>query len=169
MLVLQGKLWYKNLKMPVTQNVVFAFRVRNPWHRLKQMKLVIPTSPGPEPASQSWVGKSSTFLIFSSKFDKFFLFFLKLYLCPSSSWPSGWASRPPGKALATPLYKSQIHEIFWKCIIFEIIGFDRFSIHAYFVNKHFSRSKTETTFPKVCINHFYFLPGKPFPLLEVNV
>ena len=33
MLVLQGKLWYKNLKMPVTQNVVFAFRVRNPWHR----------------------------------------------------------------------------------------------------------------------------------------
>ena len=29
--------------------------------------------------------------------------FLKLYLFSSSFWPSGWASRPPGKALATPL------------------------------------------------------------------
>ena len=33
----------------------------------------------------------------------FFLFFLKLYIFSSSFWPSGWASRPPGKALATPL------------------------------------------------------------------
>ena len=33
----------------------------------------------------------------------FFLFFLKIYLFSSSFWPSGWATRPPGKALATPL------------------------------------------------------------------
>ena len=51
------------------------------------------------------VGKSSTFPIFSSNFDQIFLFFLKLYLFSSSFWPSGWASRPPGKALATPLGK----------------------------------------------------------------
>ena len=48
-------------------------------------------------------GQSSTFLIFSSNFDQFFLFFLKLYLFSSSFWLSGWATRPPGKALATPL------------------------------------------------------------------
>ena len=59
--------------------------------------------PGPQPASQSRVGKSSTFLILSSNFDQFFLFFLKLFLFSSSFWPSGWATRPPGKALATPL------------------------------------------------------------------
>ena len=33
----------------------------------------------------------------------FSLFFLKLNLFSSSFWLSGWASRPPGKALATPL------------------------------------------------------------------
>ena len=52
------------------------------------------------PASQSRVGKGSTLLIFSSNFNQFFL---KLYLFSSSFWPSGWATRPPGKALATPL------------------------------------------------------------------
>ena len=40
---------------------------------------------------------------FSSNFNKFFL---KLYLLSSSFWPSGWASCPPGKALATPLILS---------------------------------------------------------------
>ena len=35
--------------------------------------------PGPEPASQSRVGKFCTFLIFTSNFDWFFLFFLKLF------------------------------------------------------------------------------------------
>ena len=55
----------------------------------------------------SWVGKSSTFLSFSSNFDQFFLDFLKLNLFSSSFWPSGWASRPPGKALATPLANGQ--------------------------------------------------------------
>ena len=49
------------------------------------------------------MGKSSTFLIFSSNLDQFFLFFLKLNLFSSSFRPSGWASRSPGKALATPL------------------------------------------------------------------
>ena len=57
----------------------------------------------PGPASHSRVGKSSTFLSFSSNFDQFFL---KLYLFSSSFWPSGWACRPPGKALATPLHTS---------------------------------------------------------------
>ena len=33
----------------------------------------------------------------------FVLVFLKPDLFSSSFWPSGWASRPPGKALATPL------------------------------------------------------------------
>ena len=45
-------------------------------------------------------GQEFHFPHFSSNFDKFFL---KLYLFPSSFWPSGWVSRPPGKALATPL------------------------------------------------------------------
>ena len=54
-------------------------------------------------------GQSSTFLIFSSNFDKFFLFFLKLYLFSSSYWLSGWASRPPGKALATQLVETYFH------------------------------------------------------------
>ena len=35
-------------------------------------------------------------------FNQFLLFFLKLILFSSSFWASGWASRPPGKALATP-------------------------------------------------------------------
>ena len=48
-------------------------------------------------------GQGSTFLIFSSNFDQFSLFFLRFYLFSSSFWLSGWASRPPGKALATPL------------------------------------------------------------------
>ena len=49
------------------------------------------------------VGKISTFLKFSSNFDQFDLFFLKVFSFASSFWPSGWASRPPGKALATLL------------------------------------------------------------------
>ena len=61
------------------------------------------STPPPGRASQSRVGKSSTLLIFSSNFDQFYLFFLKLYFFSSSFWPSGWANRPPGKALATPL------------------------------------------------------------------
>ena len=48
-------------------------------------------------------GKSSTFLILSSSFDQFFLSFLKLFSFSSSLWPSGWATHPPGKALATLL------------------------------------------------------------------
>ena len=48
-------------------------------------------------------GQGSTFLIFSSNFDQFSLFFLRFYLFSSSFWLSEWASRPPGKALATPL------------------------------------------------------------------
>ena len=48
-------------------------------------------------------GQGSTFLIFSSNFDQFSLFFLRFYLFSSSFWLSGWASRPPGKSVATPL------------------------------------------------------------------
>ena len=48
-------------------------------------------------------GQEFHFPHFSSNSDQFFLFFLKLDLLSSSFWPSGWASRPPGKALATPL------------------------------------------------------------------
>ena len=48
-------------------------------------------------------GQELHFPNFSSNFDQFFLFFLKLDLFSSSFWFSGWASRPPGKALATPL------------------------------------------------------------------
>ena len=52
-----------------------------------------------QPHSPGWarVPLSSFFPQISIKF------FLKLYLFSSSFWPSGWASRPPGKALATPL------------------------------------------------------------------
>ena len=55
----------------------------------------------PWPASQSRVGKSSIFLIFPQITIIFFLFFFKLCSFSSSFWPSGWATRPPGKALAT--------------------------------------------------------------------
>ena len=48
-------------------------------------------------------GQEFHFPHFSSNFDQFYLFFLKLFSFSSSFWPSGWASRPPGKALATPL------------------------------------------------------------------
>ena len=46
-------------------------------------------------------GQKFHFLIFSSNFDQFFL---RLYLFSSSFWPSEWASHPPEKALATPLF-----------------------------------------------------------------
>ena len=49
-------------------------------------------------------GQGFQFPHFFLKFRSIFLIFsLKLYLFSSSFWPSGWASRPPGKALATPL------------------------------------------------------------------
>ena len=55
-----------------------------------------------QPHSPGWarVPLSSFFLKISINFS---YFFLKLYLFSSSFWSSGWASRPPGKALATPL------------------------------------------------------------------
>ena len=59
------------------------------------------------------VGKSSTFLIFSSNFDHFFLFFLKLFSFSSSFWPSGWATRPLWKALTTPLETLDTNAIFY--------------------------------------------------------
>ena len=48
-------------------------------------------------------GQEFHFPHFSSNFDQFILFFLKLYSFSSSFWFSGWAVRPPVKALATPL------------------------------------------------------------------
>ena len=48
-------------------------------------------------------GQKFHFPHFSSNFDQFILFFLKLYSFSSSFLFSGWAARPPGKALATPL------------------------------------------------------------------
>ena len=53
-----------------------------------------------QPHSRGWarVPLSSFFL----KFWSIFVLFLKL---SSLFWLSGWASRPPGKALATPLIK----------------------------------------------------------------
>ena len=59
-------------------------------------------------------GQESTFLMFSSNFEQFFLLFLKLYLFSSPFWPSGWASRPPGKALTTPLAEnSSVKDSVW--------------------------------------------------------
>ena len=48
-------------------------------------------------------GQEFHFPHFSSNFDQFFLFFLKLYLFSSSFWPSGWAEGP-GYATDTKLY-----------------------------------------------------------------
>ena len=48
-------------------------------------------------------GQEFQFPHFSSNFDQFSLFFLNFYSFSSSFLPSGWATRPPGKALATPL------------------------------------------------------------------
>ena len=50
-------------------------------------------------------GQKFHFPHFSSNRDQFFLFFLKLCSFSSSFWPSGWATRPHGKALATLLLK----------------------------------------------------------------
>ena len=49
-------------------------------------------------------GQEFPFPQFSSNFDQFFSYFSSnfTYFLPHF-WPSGWASRPPGKALATPL------------------------------------------------------------------
>ena len=48
-------------------------------------------------------GQDFHFPHFSSNFDQFLLFFLIYFSFSSSFWLSGWASRPPGKALTTPL------------------------------------------------------------------
>ena len=48
-------------------------------------------------------GQEFHFPHLSSNFYWLFLFFLNLFKFSSSFWPSGWASCPPGKALATPL------------------------------------------------------------------
>ena len=52
-----------------------------------------------QPQSSGWARLPH----FSSNHYQFFLFFLKLCSFSSSFWPSRWASRPPWKALATPL------------------------------------------------------------------
>ena len=57
-------------------------------------------------------GQEFHFPHFFLKFRSFFSYFLlKLYLFSSSFWPSGWASRPPGKDLATPLVQEKPLEI----------------------------------------------------------
>ena len=48
-------------------------------------------------------GQDFHFTHFSSNFNQFDLFFLKMFSFSSSFWPSGWATHPPGKALATLL------------------------------------------------------------------
>ena len=55
-----------------------------------------------QPHSTGWA-RAPLSSFFPSNFDQFILFFLKLYSFSSSFWFSGWAARPPGKALATPL------------------------------------------------------------------
>ena len=56
-----------------------------------------------QPHSPGWA-RVSTFLIFPPNLDYFFLFFSSNFShFPSSFWLSGWATRPPGKALATLL------------------------------------------------------------------
>ena len=52
-------------------------------------------------------GQEFHFSHFSSYLDQFFLFSSNLF--SSSFWLSGWASRPPGKALATPLEIKDTH------------------------------------------------------------
>ena len=50
------------------------------------------------------MGKSSSFLILSSNFDRYFLFSSNFsHFLPHFAPPPPGASRPPGKALATPL------------------------------------------------------------------
>ena len=49
-------------------------------------------------------GQKFLFPHFSSNFNQIVLFLLKFFPFSSSFWPSGWASCPPGKALATPLH-----------------------------------------------------------------
>ena len=53
-------------------------------------------------------GQEFHFLHFSSNFCRLLLFFLKFL---SSFWPSGWATRPPGKALAMPLFQQAFYAL----------------------------------------------------------
>ena len=57
-----------------------------------------------QPHSSGWarVPLSTLFL----KFWLIFLIFPQILVISSLFWPSGWASRPPGKALATALMKT---------------------------------------------------------------
>ena len=53
-------------------------------------------------------GQDFHFPNFSSNFDQFLSFFLKFCSFSPSFWLSGWATRPPGKALATLLGHFQV-------------------------------------------------------------
>ena len=55
-----------------------------------------------QPHSPGWA-RIQLFSFSPSNFDHFFSFFLKPFSFSSSFWLSGWATCPPGKALATPL------------------------------------------------------------------
>ena len=83
--------WYFYHTSSRSQLTSKVLNMRNTWPQFRS-----------QPHSPAWarVPLSS---FFSSNFNQFFLFFLKLYLFSSSFWPSRWASRPTGKALATPL------------------------------------------------------------------
>ena len=70
-------------------------------------------------------GQEFHFPHFSSNFDQLFLFFLNHYLFFSSFWPSGWATRPPKKALATPLAYLMLVPEYWRPIKVEVL----FSVH----------------------------------------
>ena len=56
-------------------------------------------------------GQKFHFLIFPQISDQFFLIFLKFVSFSSSLWLSGWASCPPGKALATLLYTCTLTKV----------------------------------------------------------
>ena len=70
----------------------------------------------PNRAVASLTGQDFHFLHFASNFDQSLLFFLKLFSFSSSFWTSGWATRPPGKALATPLYHNQSLTVLYSVI-----------------------------------------------------
>ena len=99
------------------------------WPRPPNFSLAMPCFPSPTAclrlrAVASFTapgGQEFHFPHFSSNFDQFFLFFLKLYLSTSSFWPSGWASRLPGKALATPLLRLRLFLILFVFLSAEII------------------------------------------------
>ena len=108
-LCLKRYLWPPSFKCPVWfLSCNFKhYAMRNTFQQSKYGTLSV-WRPGALPDSQPRVGKKATFPQFFLILLDFLSSFLNFSSFSSSIWGSGWASRPPGKALATPLVEIKL-------------------------------------------------------------